>query len=95
MKVDLLNNMTEDKLNDICKQKNILIDINNNIIKNTDKLLHIINELSSIYEEDVNSNMILSDIHMEQKEIVKSINNLININSDLLDVYKNLIDRIN
>ena len=94
-KLDLLNNMTEDKLNDICKQKNILTDINHNIIKNSGKLLQIINDLSATYEEDANSNMILSDIHMEQKEIVKSINNLININNDLLDVYKNLTDRIN
>lgn len=94
-KLNLLNNMTEDKLNDICKQKIILTDINHNIMENSDKLSHIINDLSSTYEEDVNSNIILSDIHMEQKEIVKSINNLININSDLLEVYKNLIDRIN
>ena len=94
-KLDLLNNMTEDKLNDICKQKNILTDINHSIIKNSDKLSQIINDLSATYEEDANSNMILSDIHIEQKEIVKSINNLININNDLLDVYKNLIDRIN
>jgi hypothetical protein len=94
-KLDLLNNMTEDKLNDICKQKNILTDINNSIIKNSDKLSQIINNLSVTYEEDANSNMILSDIHIEQKEIVKSINNLINVNNDLLDVYKNLTDRIN
>lgn len=94
-KLDLLNNMTEDKLNDICKQKNMLTDINHNIIKNNDKLSQIINELSSTYEENANGNIILSNIHMEQKEIVKSINNLININNDLLEVYKNLIDRIN
>ena len=94
-KFDFLNNATDDKLNDICKQKNILTDINNNIIKNSDKLSKIINDLSLTYEEDVNSNTFLSDIHMEQKEIVKSINNLINVNNDLLEVYKNLTDRIN
>lgn len=95
IKLESLNNITEDKLNDICRQKNILIEINHNIIKNSDKLSHIINDLSLTYEKDTNSNMILSDIHMEQKDIVKSINNLININSDLLEVYKNLTDKNN
>ena len=94
-KFDFLNNAIEDKLNDICKHKNILIDINHNILKNRDKLSQIINDLSLTYEEDVNHNTILSDIHMEQKEIVKSINVVTNVNNDLLEVYKDLFDRIN
>lgn len=93
-KLDLLNNITDDKLTDICNQKNLLNDINHNIIKNNDKLTHIITSLSSTYEEKINSNIILSDIHIEQKEIIKSIDNLINVNNDLLNVYKKLTDRL-
>lgn len=70
-KLTILNEMIENK-ND-ADQTQILSHINNNIINTNNKLTNMINDLSASYEENVKNNIILNDMHNENKEIIYSL----------------------
>jgi len=70
-KLTTLNEMIENK-NEV-DQTQILSHINNNIINTNNKLTNMLNDLSASYEENVKNNIILNDMHNENKEIIYSL----------------------